>query len=152
MSAIVLTFGSYEERFAPDIAALEQICFAEPWSLQAVKDFFAYPVNQAVIALADGQFAGYVTYTTVADEIQIANVAVQPLYRGKGVATDMLAALVSRAKSRGEVRITLEVRESNRAALGLYAKAGFVTVGRRRGFYRLPKEDALLLDFLLDKE
>jgi ribosomal-protein-alanine N-acetyltransferase len=41
--------------------------------------------------------------------------------------------------------LTLEVRISNRPALDLYMKHGFEQVGRRRGYYEKPKEDAILM-------
>ena len=41
--------------------------------------------------------------------------------------------------------ITLEVRQSNEAALALYRKYGFEQSGRRKNYYDNPTEDALIL-------
>jgi len=57
----------------------------------------------------------------------------------------LIRAAVGALADRGAGRVHLEVRASNRAALGLYHGEGFVLVGRRRGYYRKPPEDGLLL-------
>ena len=145
-----LCLCSYEPRFADAVAEAEQLCFAEPWSRRAVEEFFSYPHNGAVVALADGAFAGYAGYTHIADEFEIANVAVLPAFRRCGVAQEMLARLILTARDLKAKRLTLEVRESGEAAKALYAKVGFVAVGRRRAFYKHPTEDALLMDFVLE--
>ncbi len=122
------------------------MCFSEPWSEQAIRDFFAYPYNHALLALNDKKMIGYITYTVLAGEAQIANVAVLPDYRRCGVASAMLAKLEQLAGKQDFERLMLEVRRSNRAALALYGASGFVEVGTRRGYYRHPTEDAVLMD------
>lgn len=79
-----------EGRFAADIAAAESRCFSEPWSESAVRDFFAYSYNGAVISCTDGVFSGYITYTFIAGELQIANVCVLPEFRRRGIADGLM--------------------------------------------------------------
>ena len=131
-----------EGRFAADIAAAESRCFSEPWSESAVRDFFAYSYNGAVISCTDGVFAG---------ELQIANVCVLPEFRRRGIADGLMAAFVAFAKEQKAEKISLEVRASNEPARALYEKWGFKAVGLRRNFYKAPTEDAVLYDKILEQ-
>ena len=80
-----------------------------------------------------------------ADEAEIANLAVADDERGQGVGAALLDAVLQAAEARGSASIYLEVRESNSVARRLYGSRGFSAVGRRRGYYRRPSEDALIL-------
>lgn len=140
---------SYNETFTGHISECERLCFSNPWSEDGVRQFFENSNNGAVIALVSGEFAGYVTYSHVLDEIQIANVAVMPEFRRKSVAESIVAELVKIAKQLNAVRITLEVRESNVPAIKLYEKTGFEKIATRKGFYTNPREDAFIMDKLL---
>ena len=140
-----------EGRFAADIAAAESRCFSEPWSESAVRDFFAYSYNGAVISCTDGVFSGYITYTFIAGELQIANVCVLPEFRRRGIADGLMAAFVAFAKEQKAEKISLEVRASNEPASALYEKWGFKAVGLRRNFYKAPTEDAVLYDKILEQ-
>lgn len=141
-----IEYRPYSEAFVEALADAERICFAEPWSLAALRDFFSYSYNGALLAVREKTLLGYVTYTVIGDEVQIANVAVLPRYRRIGVARGLLRALTELAADRELDKLTLEVRASNAPALALYADSGFVQVGSRRGFYRHPPEAAILLD------
>ena len=79
--------------FIKDIADTEAECFSEPWSEDAVSDFLSYAYNGAFICLADGCFAGYVTYTNICGEVQIANVAAKEKFRRCGVGSALMDAL-----------------------------------------------------------
>ena len=81
-----------------------------------------------------------------ADAAEINNIAVFPEYRRRGAATALINGLVDACNERGVKKLSLDVRESNTAALCLYEKNGFFRVGKRRGYYTAPKEDAVLLD------
>jgi ribosomal-protein-alanine N-acetyltransferase len=89
--------------------------------------------------------SGFCAFWRVADEIHINNLAVLPAVRGRGLGSQLLAAVLAEAARMGAPRATLEVRRSNTAALGLYAKAGFHEAGVRRDYYTQPIEDALVL-------
>ncbi len=82
--------------------------------------------------------AGFLVWRiTGPDEYEVLNLAVAPRYRRRGVARALLAAVICSGKW------FLEVRESNTAARRLYASAGFQEIGRRRGYYSNPREDAV---------
>ena len=91
--------------------------------------------------------AGYVVTWLVADEAELANLAVAPDRRRQGIGRYLLDAAMVEAVAGGAASLYLEVRESNVAARALYGARGFVAVGRRPSYYRNPAEDALLLRY-----
>lgn len=129
----------------PQIAALERACFSHPWSEDALRSELWN--DSAVIIAAegeDGTVLGYAGLQTVLDEGYINNVAVDQRFRRQGVADELIAAFVRFGQARLAF-LTLEVRASNAPAIALYAKHGFVEVGRRKNYYDDPKEDAVLM-------
>jgi ribosomal-protein-alanine N-acetyltransferase len=88
---------------------------------------------------------GYCAFRVVADEMELLGLAVSPSARGRGHGRWLLGRALALARGRGARTAFLEVRPSNAAARGLYAAHGFAERGRRRGYYRDPPEDALLL-------
>ena len=129
----------------PQIAALERACFSRPWSEESLQGELWN--DSAVVIVAegeDGSVLGYAGLQTVLDEGYINNVAVDEQYRRQGVADELIAAFVRFGQAKLAF-LTLEVRASNAPAIGLYAKHGFVEVGRRKNYYDDPKEDALLM-------
>ena len=81
-----------------------------------------------------------------ADLLTIATI---PSARGRGIASLMLIELVSTAREVGCPDVLLEVRQSNGAAQRLYARHGFVPIGRRRRYYQAPPEDAVVMRLTL---
>jgi ribosomal-protein-alanine N-acetyltransferase len=130
----------------PEVASLERACYGDPWPASA---FASLPQNSRVhfvVARNDaGRVAGYVVGWYVLEEGELANLAVAPAERGKGIGRVLLDHMISDAVMRGISQVYLEVRESNTAARHLYATRGFEEVGRRKRYYRSPEEDALIL-------
>lgn len=129
----------------PEIAAIEQRAFSDPWSPRGFASLVAAPEVYLVVSEAAGKVTGYVVARFVADEGEIANLAVAPEARGLGLGAALLDAALREARRRGVVMVYLEVRRSNDVARALYATRGFREVGRRKGYYRHPVEDALVL-------
>lgn len=96
-----------------------------------------------LVAEADGVPVGYIGAYTVLGETDILTVAVDPAARRQGVGRRLLESLFEALSGQSSV-IYLEVRESNAPARALYASLGFSEVGRRRGYYKRPAEDAIL--------
>ena len=133
------------ESHVAQVAALEKICFSDPWSVNSVASELKNPLSCWLVAEEDGEVAGYVGSQTVMDESDMMNVAVHPDYRRKGIAEKLVMELVEALKKRDSRCLTLEVRASNEPARALYEKLGFVQVGLRKNYYRNPREDALIL-------
>ena len=128
------------------IEKIEQQCFSCPWTLDQLRSQLSDERHVFLAAVdAGGTVLGYVGMMFVLDEGYISNVAVAPAYRRQGVADALIAALMRRAEELALAFVTLEVRAGNEPAKSLYAKHGFVPVGRRKNYYDLPKEDAILM-------
>lgn len=127
------------------VAELEKICFADPWSEKSIASELENPLSYWLVALEGSTVVGYAGSQTVLGETDMMNVAVRPECRRQGVAEALIAALIAGLKKRESHCLTLEVRDSNAPARALYEKLGFLEVGRRKNYYRNPKEDALIL-------
>lgn len=133
-----------ELRHIKEIASLEDLCFSEPWSEEGILE--AYRLGTRFFVAESGKnFMGYIGIKAVIDEGYITNVAVYPQYRRTGVATALLNKVFEYAEEKRLSFVSLEVRASNTAAVSLYEKTGFKEEGRRKDFYRLPREDALIM-------
>ena len=127
------------------VAALEELCFADPWNEDSVRSELTNPLSFWLVALLGEQVVGYVGSQTVLGEADIMNVAVSPAYRRCGLGRDLLNGLQDALKARNVHSLTLEVRPSNLPAISLYESLGYVQIGRRPNYYLKPKEDALIL-------
>jgi ribosomal-protein-alanine acetyltransferase len=126
------------------LVALERASSGRPWTDAQL----AAAVEQGQVDVLEAAGAGVVAAVRsrrLIDEMEIDNVVVGQEFRRRGLALDLLGAVLAQARGSGIVRVFLEVRESNRAALALYRRLGFRTIGRRPGYYTEPPEDALLL-------
>ena len=126
------------------IAGLEQECFADPWSKDAVLE----SAESGVLFLLfeeKGEILGYAGMQIVLDEGYVTNVAVNRNHRKKGIGNALVKGLISAARERELSFVSLELRPSNTAAISLYSKLGFAEVGRRKNFYSHPTEDGLIM-------
>jgi ribosomal-protein-alanine N-acetyltransferase len=130
----------------PLIAQLEQVAFSDPWSTASFESVMDEPAAYVAVARAASErIVGYVVAWFVADEGEIANLAVREPTRRQGIGASLLDAALSEGRRRGAQNVYLEVRESNEAARRLYASRGFDEIGRRKRYYRHPVEDAVVL-------
>ena len=134
-----------KQEHVSQVAALEKICFSDPWSENSVAYELTNKLAYWLVALEGDTVVGYIGSQTVMEETDMMNVAVHPDYRRKGIAEALVNGLVEALKERGSHCLTLEVRASNEPAKSLYEKLGFSQIGRRPNYYRNPREDALIL-------
>lgn len=127
------------------VAALERVCFTDPWSEASVAGELANELSLWLVAVEGETVLGYVGSQTVLDSTDILNVAVSPDHRGCGIGRALLTELEQRLRQQGVTEVLLEVRPSNAPAIALYTSLGFVQVGRRPNYYLNPREDALIL-------
>ena len=126
------------------VAELERLCFSEPWSEKSL-ELLLRDGAVGFAVLEDGAVVAYGGMTYVLDEGQITNIATHPSARRKGFGARIVGALCDFARESGLREIFLEVRASNEGAIALYSQSGFLRVGERRGFYRAPLEDAIIM-------
>ncbi len=127
----------------PDVWALEQRVYPEPWSENVFRDELAQP-NRVYLTAVDGDtIVGYAGMMIVFEDAHITTMSVAPEVRGTGVAKQMMLRLIDAALEAQAEHLTLEVRMSNDAAQGLYRKFGLAPVGIRKDYYL--NEDALIM-------
>ena len=130
------------------LEAVEKKCFAScPWSAKTFSELLEKE-GSSVYCICDMQmskiFAYCVTYSCL-DEADLANIATVPEMRKQGFGGALLDKNLEISCKMGILRTFLEVRESNSGARSLYLSRGFKEIGRRRNYYRDPKEDAILM-------
>jgi len=133
---------------ATHIQAVHEIechSFSDPWSPNEILGEIRQGHTISIVALYNGEVAGYAIMRHIVDEGHICNIAVHEEYRQKGIGSSLVEGLVSAAIAREITALTLEVRIGNRAAMALYHKHGFKVEGYRHDFYRYPTEDAAIM-------
>jgi ribosomal-protein-alanine acetyltransferase len=132
------------------IHAIELASFTDPWSRTSFRDSILG--DGATIVVAAGPkdtVLGFGVLVTAADEAEIANVAVAAGERRRGVGAALVEHMIAVARMRGAAAVYLDVRESNSAARALYLARGFTEVRRRKCYYRMPDEDAVVMRLAL---
>lgn len=143
---MTISVGEVRDDELPAVSAIERIAFTDPWSEKSFREALAHPAVYFAAARGDGEeVLGYVVAWFVADEGQIANLAVNPEAWGAGIGRMLLDAALAEAALREAENVYLEVRDSNERARRLYKSRGFEEVGRRKAYYRRPVEDAIVL-------
>lgn len=140
----MIVYRDMAEGDIPQIIEIENACFSDPWSADAMLRELHENAHMAHYKVAcDGdKVVGYGGYWQVFDEAHITNIAVHGDYRRQGIGRGLLQALEAEYPKLGIMYATLEVRLSNEAARQLYLQNGFVSVGIRPKYYEKPREDA----------
>jgi ribosomal-protein-alanine N-acetyltransferase len=128
-----------------EIAAMEVRAFAVPWSKKTFEGAFGAETVSIFAAMEDDTLLGYACLLVIAPEGELMNIAVDDCYRGRGIGSALMEAVLGRAADRGAESVYLEVRDSNAPARHLYEKHGFEILGRRKKYYQKPVEDAILM-------
>ena len=135
-----------------EIAQLERECFSDPWSEASLEEELYNPLASFIVAQRpDGAVLGYAGLHAVMDGGYIDKIAVREDSRCQGMADDLLDVFVRFGQAHLAF-LTLEVRPSNQAAIQLYYKHGFAQVGRRKDYYKQPKEDAIIMTLEFGEE
>ena len=129
-----------------EVAALEKVCFSDPWSRNMLAEELDNALSAFLVALdGGGRVAGYAGLQVILDEGTVTNIAVRPDCRRRGVAGQLLQVFLDFARGNRLAFLTLEVRASNHDAIALYGSRGFRSVGQRRNYYEHPREDAVIM-------
>lgn len=127
------------------VLTIEQSVFTVPWTTGTFRTLMQRAGARLWVAEWDGAVIGYAAVWAVLDQAELGNVAVAPEHRRRGVASMLVETVLRWLEQRRVREVFLEVRASNRAAQRLYERHGFQPVGRRKGYYSRPREDALVL-------
>ena len=134
------------------MAEIEKLCFSEPWSEDTIRDELDTPLSRYFVCAEGDRVLGYIGTRILLDQCDITNIAVHPDVRRGGIATLLLSELERTVKPMGVAVLYLEVRVSNTPARAFYEKSGFVPVGKRKNYYSLPTEDAILMTKSLEEQ
>ncbi|HZM89854.1 MAG TPA: ribosomal protein S18-alanine N-acetyltransferase [Blastocatellia bacterium] len=141
------------ERDLIDVVEIEETSGLNRWGYDAYRrELFTNPNSIMIVARnlvsrpeVIGFFAGWI----VEDELHVNNVASHHEFRRIGIGRSLMEVAIDEAGRRGVAHVILEVRAGNEAAQLLYRELGFDFVGRRRDYYRMPTEDALVMKLKL---
>lgn len=140
------------ETHIPQLCRMERECFSMPWTAAQLRAQLKDELHEFIGAVDDSdRVLGYVGMSYVVDEGYISNVAVGKDFRRSGIGESLIDELIRRAGALGLAFVTLEVRQSNVPAIGLYSKLGFEPVGQVKGYYYKPKEDAVIMTYYLNR-
>lgn len=147
----------------PAVVGIETEAFSTPWQVDTFEGLLDRDGLELLVLVgaAEGgggaespagadEVLGYAVLWCVLDQGELANIAVRPGLRGRGLGARLLDEVVAVSRRRGVKKLYLEVRDSNDAALRLYERFGFREVGRRRSYYDEPREDARVMALDLD--
>lgn len=134
------------------IMVIEQASFSYPWTeAMVLSELFDNPFAESFVVRLDGEekIVAYVFARRVVDELHLMDLAVDPVWRRRGIGEQLIRRVLSSGAEKGLEKVILEVRVSNLPAQRLYRKLGFYQVGERRNYYYKPTENAFL--FQLDR-
>lgn len=135
-----------------EVLAIERKSFPLPWLQQhfidEINSTYAFPL---VAFDPSGRLLGYICPMLLLDEGHILDVAVHPDMRGAGVGRLLVEKVLEECRGNGASFVSLEVRESNLAAITLYRKIGFAVVGKRKRYYE-NGEDALMMEYVFTRQ
>ena len=129
----------------PQIAALEKLCFSDPWSELSISEELGNPYSRWLVWEEEGTVLGYIGSQTVPPEADVMNIAVAPGHRKQKIGSKLLTALCELLHREGIDKLFLEVRASNAPAIALYEGFDFKILGRRPKYYVNPVEDAYIM-------
>jgi ribosomal-protein-alanine N-acetyltransferase len=143
-----------QEGDLPAVRTIEALSFSNPWS----DDTFRGEIQNTslsfpfvVVRRPGDEVVAYIVFWLIRDDVQVNNIAVHPDCRGLGIGEALMRFAVAKVRGEGASFMTLEVRQSNTAALTLYKKLGFEVLGTRKNYYTKPDEDAFVLGLVLDQ-
>lgn len=127
------------------VAELEKQCFRENWSYGLLEAGLHSAYDWYYVFVQEERILGYCNLRILAGEGEVQRIAVLPRYRRLGVARKMMETMVTCARDSQVSAVSLEVRQSNLPARNLYESFGFRAESVRKGYYRNPAEDALIM-------
>jgi len=145
-----IIFRRMREEDLEDILAIERASFPSPWTRRAFIEILCSASTRNFVLERGGRCVGYLVAYVVSPEAHIANIAIDPRFRRRGLGAFLLSCSIEEMKKESVREFYLEVREGNLEARNLYSRLGFTVLGRRKRYYRDTGEDALVMGLLVD--
>lgn len=134
-----------DENDIDDVLEISNLSFSSPWSRLSYEQELNNSLAKYFVAKIDNKVVGFIGTWIIVDESHITNVAVHPNYRKLGIGSKLIESMLNYCNEKNCTAYTLEVRESNKAAISVYEKHGFIIDGIRKEYYQDNKENALLM-------
>ncbi len=132
--------------YIPHVLHIEHEAYPDPWTFNMLRKELENECSYFYLMYdASDSLVGYGGYWLILDEAHVTRVTITSRMRGTGLASLLMRHIIEDAEKKGARCLRLEVRETNIAAIRLYEKFGFITEGRRVGYYPRSKEDAILM-------
>jgi len=145
MTAVAIEIRRLTLAELPEIEVIEQRAYHTPWSRSMFASELAKGTSICLGAFEGDRLVGYIVNSRYVDAWHVMNVAVDPEFQRRGIASRLLERLFELTVDDDGRGYTLEVRVSNKEAIKLYEKLGFERHGIRRGYYTDNREDALIM-------
>ena len=146
-AANVLTTETMRRRHLKRVLEIEEQVYPRPWTHRT----FVGELNNMragdryyLVAYVDDTLVGYGGLMFSGDDAHVSNIAVDPAWHQRGVATEIMLDLANLSRDRGCRAMTLEVRHTNVPAQNLYRRFGFVPAGVRKRYYE-NTDDAIIM-------
>jgi ribosomal-protein-alanine N-acetyltransferase len=144
-----VTIDLMQKADLPEILAIEKESFTSPWNVGMFTQELENTLAQCMVIRINDKdksvIVAYIIFRLIADEAHLHNLAVKKEFKRQGLAQSLMDVMKNIALQVGIRARTLEVRESNKEAISLYLKCGFVVKGRRPLYYTDTHEDALIM-------
>ena len=142
-----VTIRKMEKSDVEEVVRLEALSYGEHhWSKESFYNELSNNLAHYYCAVnEDNKLIGYAGCWHIFEEAHVTTLSVHPDYRKMGVAQRIIFAIIDDCYKNKIKYITLEVRESNIAAISLYEKNGFKSIGTRKGYYQDNNENALIM-------
>lgn len=137
-------FGPASPQDISAIAAIEEGS-PQAWTAKALEAELRHDPPTLFVLRVSDRVVAFVVARVHPPEMDIVNIAVATNHRRRGLGRILVRSLLDEARGAGISSVFLEVREGNEAARHLYGNCGFTETQKRRGFYRNPTEDAVLM-------
>ena len=137
---------------AAAIAALEALTFSAPYTEKSVRDMLSSTIRPSFVVRDGGELLGYLLGQMIVPEGELLRIAVRPSARRRGVGRALIEAFLAHLQANGCTVCFLDVREHNAPAQALYSSYGFTPLDRRKGYYHLPTEDAIIMQLPLNEK
>lgn len=134
------------------VRQIESQSLREITPIAAILRYYNIPARSFVVAEDQGRVVGFLVAGVSRNsegnmDGRILSIAVDPLYRGKGVGTCLVEDIICVLRNVGARRLVLEVKQGNRAAQEFYRRLGFGVLCVVRGYYKMRgyREDAVVM-------
>lgn len=145
----LLSFSPMQRTDLHEVYVIEESVFTSCWSYPSFLSSVDAGDDGWVLRDAAGKMLGYFIAMKVVDEMHLLKIAVDRSFQGKGYGRRLLEKAIALARDEKMVSMLLEVRPANTPAVSLYQKAGFSTIGVRKGYYTDTREDAWVMRLAL---